>query len=239
VRTVIEGFQWRFFDKPLVKWRWSFAFFMVVMSFCIIYFKLGRNTGNWLSYLIHLHLPFVIMVSLSRLRLNRKLKVLCIVLLSFNLFTLITKNLRTNLDLTPASWNAVDYLISNHKNIFNSPAIVQKMMAHDRFVFDTGMTEFFRNGLVIQKPIIKNLFPLDVNTGLHVDRKRLPQYLNYYKRVNDSIINQEYDLLILTMEEVPVITVDYKKYYDFRTKIAINMPYKSQIWYLTIWTPKE
>lgn len=116
--------------------------FCLLWSSLVVFFYLGRNPGNYLTYLFQLMSPCLLIVCFtllsqasSRLRLLAPLVLVCF----YQVYALLPQDFST----TEENWARVDSLISEHEDILASQMLVANLLKHGREVAQDGHTFYF------------------------------------------------------------------------------------------------
>ena len=126
-----------------------FFWFCLVWASLVVFFYLGRNPGNYLTYLFQLMSPCLLIASFSLFsRADAQLRILTpLVLVCFyQVYALLPDDFST----TGENWQRVDQLISENEEILASQMLVASLLKHQRRVEQDGHTFYFP--LAVNKP---------------------------------------------------------------------------------------
>ncbi|MCZ6830526.1 MAG: hypothetical protein O7F73_13240, partial [Gammaproteobacteria bacterium] len=119
-----------------------FFWFCLVWASLVVFFSLGRNPGNYLSYLFQLMSPLLLIVCFGLLSVqDSKLRILApLVLVCFyQVYALLPDDFST----TEENWARVEQLISEHEEILASQMLVATLLKYQREVEQDGHTFYF------------------------------------------------------------------------------------------------
>jgi hypothetical protein len=151
-------------------------------------------------------------------------------LIVLNLFTLTADDFLYNFNYATENWLVLRNLITEHKNIFNSPAIASLLVEQDKPVYDSGLSEYFIDGIKSRK-VFGIPFPLD--------KKSQDHFNNYKEDINQSIRNKQFDLIVLSNNYSPFVSEDLvEKYYQKTKTLFSPMLFTLQNYELNIWEPR-
>ncbi len=219
-------------DKPLIDMG-GFAniewILYTLLSLAIFYFKLGKHDGSWLVYIHHLISPFLITIALQFVSKKQLGKLILIVLLCLNLFSITKPDFLQEAQSDNTTWHEMEVVLSQHKDILNSPAIVPLLIDQRKAIYDSGLTEYFQYG------IKRNFF------GIHLPDNQQAKERNeqFMQTVTNKIEAKEFDLVTMTNRHSLFISEEeLKKYYQYTKSIVVPMTSSFQSWKLDIWEPK-
>ncbi len=196
VENTVNNFRNKFiinyahFNKePLIKCDYNplfiFVFMWVIFLFII---KLGGHTGNYGGvYLYHLASPFLVLLTFQFIRVFENTYSQIIVAL-FLIFTLSFQFKVVSYDWNTFSscYKNIETKISEHQHVLNSPEVVSIMIAQNKPVYNSGLSEYFPTG------ISKLSLILGASKGVE---EREQAYLN---DINEKVNRKEFDLMLLT-----------------------------------------
>ena len=223
------------FDKPLFSFQPNYFVFCFLGTTFAVAFSLGKNAGNYMSYLFQLMSPFLLIAVFSSFS---KTKIPLPFLLPF-IFIFFYKTysiLPTDFAVNNEKWQHVDKLIASHDNILASPILTSLIVENDKPIFHNGLTFFFP--LAKGKP---QIFVRDDEA-----RQVTTIWDTYNNNLFDRIERQGFDLLILTPMDAQGMfsgnpqemkAPEYlKKYYKISEEVRLDMTdrwvgsFKMQVW---------
>jgi hypothetical protein len=108
----------------------------------VILFVLGRNPGNYLTYLFQLMSPFLVALCLAPAARDLRSALLLSPLLWWA-GSNAWQRLPTDLDYDPAPWARAAELIAGHEHILNSTVLVNALQQQDRRVYHGGLSSMY------------------------------------------------------------------------------------------------
>jgi hypothetical protein len=216
--------------------------FCLVWASLVVFFYLGRNPGNYLTYLFQLMSPMLLVVSFCLLsERNSKLRFLApLVLVCFyQVYALLPDDFST----TEENWARVEELVSEHENILASQMLVATLLKYQREVEQDGHTFYFP--LAENKPTVFAKRRAEDRVGA--------VWKEYMTSVYKKIETGGYDLIMVTVwdgngifknNSPPFSDMDgmtfLKKYYYLDETVALSMTdrHGGGTYALRIWRPK-
>jgi 4-amino-4-deoxy-L-arabinose transferase-like glycosyltransferase len=224
---------------PLLSGRLDYFWFWFFWATLANLFWLGRNPGNFMTYLFQLMSPPLVIASLalfSKLRGRQQLLAPLMLATFYQAWAILPKDFSTG----PENWKTVSQLIEASNQVLATQMLISALMEHGKPVFQNGHTFYFP--LAAAKPA---LFIKDREE----DRVSVI-WKAYIKEMYKKIENQEFDLVLVSLWEIMGIFghnpppesdlsgVDFlKKYYQAEERIPLSMTgrhgggtYRIQIW---------
>jgi hypothetical protein len=211
-------------SAPLITKSVDLYLFCLTCSTAIIFLKLGRHTGAYMTYLYQLMVPFLVLLIIkysSKLLVNNYLKIFVAILLLLN--SLIIGNFyinNLNLNSKAESWSELNELVSKHENMFAIPAVTSILIEQNKTVYDTGQIEFFY-------------------AGNQTNQHFVSIYNKYLDKINSQLKDRKFEVVLLPEQyNFAAMNKDilYDSYYlDHTTQVA--MPYVGQVWNVEVWYP--
>jgi hypothetical protein len=203
----------------------------------IFYIKIGSYQGNWMVYAFQLILFFLYLVILRFIKAQRKKPVIILFscLITIQLLWVSRLGFLHLPDYQEAKWNNLKQLLADHKNIYNSPAIVSILVEKDRKIYDSGLSDQFVKGLS-RRSIWKMLFP--------TPKKFTERYNQFLRDINESIMSKKYDLMVFTPGLFPSYFLSkecVERYYQYQETVPSPFTYtgyNEDKWELEIWRPE-
>ena len=148
-------------------------------------------------------------------------------LILLNLFTLTANDFLYDFTYGTEDWLVLRNLIAEHKNIFNSPAITSLLIEQNKPVYDSGLSEYFSDGIKSRKTFGIPFPP---------DKKSQDYFKTYKENINQSVITKQFDLIVLSDNYSPFISEDLiEKYYNKTRTLQSPMLFTLQNYALNIW----
>jgi hypothetical protein len=213
------------------------AAFASGIVFCLIYLKLGRQNGAYMTYWFQLLTPLVLIWAASSLRTPERLAVFVIPLLIANLYVASREYVNLEEDLSRhngAAWQRAKELVSTHKNILNSALVATLLFEQKKPIYDGGQSMYFICS-TLREPPLAPLFPqLDMITL---------RYKTFVATVYESIADKRFDLVMLdTSASKWIIDRDFlAQHYTPVERLRLCMPPRYDLWGtwdVEVWTPK-
>ena len=232
----IASFNIKNWQAPLFKNQISLAFFALIASFLLFYFRMGRHTGAWMTYLFQLVTPFLLLTLFVLLKKYAKLQPIFNLLIASSVIVASTVYLPNigRINESIAEWQSLENLVKKADNVFASPVIAPMLFAMDKRVYDTGSSEYFAFG-ADRKGALANFFEAD--TAITHRQQE------FAKNLHKQLINKEFGLIILTHGYSPMLPEKaVEHYYKFLGSIPISMPHaimvgRAQKWGMNVWSP--
>src|SRR3989344_2912724 len=211
--------------------RLDFFNFCIVASAFIFVVKLGGNAGAGYSYYFELISPFLLpYVGKLLSKASNKRYVIGHVLITLNIFALIYFfHMPFNKNDYSAEWENARKLISSRTNIIASNALATLIQEENKTLYDSGNTEFFKNGWE-RKGFYKYFLKQDLRT------KQISE--DYQNKIDNMVANQEFDLII-TYSPLTGEAKVYKRYENTGTLVLhAHSDGVKLTWEMKIWLPK-
>lgn len=211
-------------DKPLVDIDVPIFVISLLISIFLVYIRLGRGTGTFLTYYFQLISPFLILTFLwIAQRVNFPKKVLSTLLICVIGITILTNHTRLDLPRNEIGLKRVDELVQSDDLVLGSPGIASILVEKRVTVYDSGQSEYFE---------------LSKRTDPAVQY----QVEQYKAKIAQMIANKEFDYIMLIDGDTPFATEEYiKKYYDIAESYTLEFPWadgQGQGWPFNIWVRK-
>jgi hypothetical protein len=228
---------------PLLNSPANFFGFCLLWASLVIIFWLGKNPGNYMTYLFQLMSPFLLIVGFTVLAtLPLKLKVAApLVLLSFyQSYAILHKDF--SVDMEP--WGRVERMIAGSEEILASQMLVKLLLQYDKKVYQDGHT--FYAPLAVNKP--------DWMLKSRMEDRVASVWNGYITELYRKIERQEFDLILVSPWEMrgiflrnppPFEKITGKKflsrYYAVDEKIKLSMTdrHGGGTYELFVWRPRQ
>lgn len=225
-------------DKPA-----DFFAFCLLWASLVVVFWLGRNPGNYMTYLFQLMSPFLLIWGFSVVaQLSGKLRWgLPLLLLSFyQSYAILHKDFSADMD----NWARVDAMIARSDEVLASQMLVETLLRHGKKVYQDGHTFYL---------------PLAVNKPQWMLKAREQDRIaavwdSYIEELYRKIEAQEFDLILVSPWEMrgiflrnppPFEDVSGKKflsrYYtvDERIKLSMTDRHGGGTYDIAVWRPRQ
>ena len=174
-------------SKPLSNRRPDYFWFCFFWGTAAIVVSLGRNPGNYMTYLFQLMSPFLLIAgfgSVARLRGRLKPAASLVLAVFFQVYAILPKDFSTNLE----NWRRIDELIAGHDEILASQMLLINLIRHEKKVYQDGHTIYF---------------PLAQGKPTWFVKERSEQRIKslwerYLTMLYEKVRNKEFDLVIVS-----------------------------------------
>lgn len=178
-------------NGPLFNAKIDFFWFGLFWSSIAIVVTLGRNPGNYMTYLFQLMSPFLLIVTFQTLTtMPAKLNIISplILITLYQAYAILPKDFSTDL----AKWSEMRELIAENDEILATQMLVMTLLEENKKVNQDGHTFYFP--LAADKPeIFVKDRPEDTVKVI---------WSNYIADMYRKIENQEYDLVLASSWEM-------------------------------------
>lgn len=226
-------FNFHNWSKPLIQTsnQVDVSVVALVTSTAAIVLLLGQSIGQFMTYFYHLLTPFILIISLKYLERRRNSFILLIgsLLIFSNLLFFILKFILTLPEIPNDrdTWQKLKTIISQHENVYNSPATAHILVRQGKIIYDNGHSEFFKLGLIDNAK-----WPLVSGANEY--------YQGYLEWIDQQISEKKFDLIIVLRYILPILPYfTYEKlstYYKPAQIIPLRM--LRQTWNDEIWIPR-
>lgn len=192
-------------SRPLLAHRADYFVFCFIWASIATMVTMGRNPGNFMTYLFQLMSPFLVIAGFKVLaELPGKVKFMLplVLVVFYQLYVILPRDFST----TEKNWARVDQMIQDSDQILASQMLLMTLIKHDKQVFQDGHTFYFPVALHKPKWFVKEREEDRVET---VWREFLS---DIYNRVE----NRQFDLIIMNS-------------WDFRGMFGSNPPPGSEL----------
>lgn len=173
-------------NAPLMSQTPDYLWVCFACSLVVVLFSLGRNPGNYMTYLFQLMSPFLLAGIFSRISHLPTLKWLT-PLLAIMAFYSSYAMLSRDFSVDEKNWNRLRHLLSEAKEVYAPTALVFEIMQNGGEVYQNGHTSYFP--FAQSKPIFfAKENPEDSIAEI---------WKNYVRVINQKVSDQEFDLIIL------------------------------------------
>jgi 4-amino-4-deoxy-L-arabinose transferase-like glycosyltransferase len=225
-------------DYPPSHYFW----FCFLVASVVVWFSLGRNPGNYMTYLFQLLTPPLLIGFFGLLaRQKSELTVLAplVLVCYYQAWALLPKDFSA----TPENWQRMDQLISSSNKVLSSQMLVATLLKHGKDVEQDGHTFYF--------PLAADKLPLFIKQD--PDLRVANIWRKYVDSLYHSIEAKEYDLIIVTSWDFKGIFINnppgfseldgpafLKQYYQMDETLRLSMTDRpgGGSYPLKIWRPK-
>ncbi len=235
--------QLRDWSGPLFRYQVDFFAFCLFWATLVIVFWLGRNPGNYMTYLFQLMSPFLLIGGFTVVAgISGKARLaLPLLLLSFyQSWAILHKDFSADMN----AWERVDRMVASSDEVLASQMLVDTLLKHGKKVYQDGHT--FYLPLAVSKPpwMLKELEQDRVATV----------WAEYIDELYGKIKRKEFDLILVSPWEMrgiflrnppPNEDITGKKflsrYYavDERIKLSMTDRHGGGTYDIAVWRPKQ
>ncbi len=225
-------------DQPVFKLNLPSFYYFLVLSILLIYFKLGRHGGAYMTYLFQLISPFLVVTacslisnfSSSRLKLVYLVLALNVLMICWDHNAFWSHRDEKSVD---SAWQDVKSTIGAAHNILGSSVIAPLLLMQGKKIYDSGHSEYFVwSALKPPSRFLAFIFP-------RTDAIK-EQYAEYMNEINTGIKNRKFDLIISdSIASKWLIPLDkLTDGYEQSRQIDIPMPNSDLPITFSVWVPK-
>jgi hypothetical protein len=230
-------------DRAFVQVPFSLAWFCLILSSGIFYFKMGRHYGNIMTYAYQLITPFFLLCTYRLIDLplkdpglaqrrdnyNYVLLLPCILVSLYLLWSSATSLSRLPEWVDSGDWQRMEQITRSHNNILNSAMIASLLIEQNKPVYDTGQTEFFQY----------SHYPSGWLEGLLLPNADVSKRWSEYEDTLRSAVAQEkFDAIIIAPREHRAYLKDLEQHYLMVDEIGLCIFHTAQCAELEIWEPR-
>lgn len=218
-------------EKPLLNLPPNYLAHAFMISFSAFVFILGSHVGNYLAYSYELVVPTFLFWFFANFEQKRTLTFIQATLIVFNLsyWQYITLNPQMLDQKSSTQWEHIFSYLKPSLKVLNSPTITSRMVELGMTPVDSGQTDVY---------YLMDPYPTNLIMG--------PSYADYYEdgveytnSINESILNQEYDLIITTKDVDVFYDVNLiSEKYEMVDQLILYMSATNQKWVVEVWEPK-
>ncbi len=229
-----RGLKGPLLDRPL-----DYFWFCLFWATAAIVFSLGRNPGNWMTYLFQLMSPFLLLAGIGLISRSPVRSWIVVPLLSLNFFqayAILHKDFSVDMD----SWRKMEQLIAGSEDVLASQMLVMTLLEQGKTVYQDGHTFYFP--LAASKP--------DWFLKSREEDRVSAVWNDYMTRIYRKIERREFDLILVSPWEMRGIflrnpppfeevegRVFLSRHYAVEQKIQLSMTdrhgggtYNIQVW---------
>ncbi|MEH6569395.1 MAG: hypothetical protein V7709_09980 [Halioglobus sp.] len=228
---------------PLLAAKGDFFWFCLLWSSIVIVFYLGRNPGNYMTYLFQLMSPFLLIIAFRSIAsFPTKIGIIAPVALFslYQAYAILPKDFSTNLD----RWRQVEQLIQENDQILATQMLVMPLLKNNKDVHQDGHTFYFP--LASNKPD----FFVKEKKGDRVSAI----WNNYITNMYRKIERREFDLILVSPWELrgifernppPFKKITGRKFLSrhYKTeqtiKLSMTDRYGGGTYDIQVWRPKN
>jgi len=231
------------FDKPLLAHKADYFTFCFLMASAAFVLSMGRNPGNYMTYVFQLVSPFFLIIGFTQLSQLKK-PVTLLAPLVFLTYYQAYVFLPRDFSYDKSAWQRVDSLIADQDEILATQMLLMNLLDNNKKVYQDGHTFYF--SLASAKPewLRKELSSDRVETI----------WADYIGDLYQKIAEGRFDMIIISPWEMrgiflrnppPDSTVDGKQflqlYYEADERIELSMTNRQGggSYQLQVWRPKK
>jgi len=241
VRTLLRP-QFSDWRGPLLQGQGDYFWFCFLWSTLVIVFWLGKNPGNYMTYLFQLMSPFLLIGGFSVVAaLPKKWQLVTpLVLLSFyQVYDILHKDFSADMD----NWARIENMIAESDEVLANQMLVKTLLQFDKKVYQDGHTFYF--------PLAENK-PEWLRKEREEDRVSAV-WRDYITELYRKIQRQEFDLVLVSSWEMrgiffrhppPFEDVTGKaflsRYYavDEKIKLSLTDRHGGGTYNILVWRPR-
>jgi len=223
--SITDCFQITRLDKPLLAVNINYFFLCFLLSTLVIVLSLGKHQGNYMTYLLQLMSPFLLIASITYLFNNKLLFTLGVPLITA-LYVQFYFFIPNNFSYDKSKWETLYAMMEPHDDIFASPMLTHELVRTGKDIRHAGHTFFFK--LAASKP---------ASFQQEIPEHRIDYLWNtYLTDLYNAIEQQKIDLIILNIWDIHGIFGAHPppnsdlggrefldKYYEISTKVKVSM----------------
>ncbi len=227
---------------PLLAKAPGYFAFCLLWATIVTFATMGRNPGNFMTYLLQLMSPFLVLWACTLAAgLQGRLQLALPLLLPafFQVYAILPKDFST----TEENWQRIEAIIADSEEIYASQMLLNLVIKHGKRVYQDGHTHYFP--IALQKPA---LF-VKANPEERVDAV-WDQYLTDIFR---KIENKEFDVILINpwdhkgmfgRNQPPFEDVDgrtfLRRYYEVEERFPLSMTarYGGGTYEMRVWRPR-
>lgn len=217
-------------NNPFVQLHVDYYLYTFVVSLLVFVIILGSHVGNYLAYAYELVVPTFLFLFFVKFYENKLYNTFSILTILFNLlyWQYITLHPQMLIQRNSVEWKKVYSYLEPSMSILNSPTITSRLVELGILPVDSGQTDVY----YLMKP-----YPDNILVGPSYD-EYFNDGLEYTKSINDSIVNQEYDLIITTKDVDVFYDLELiASHYKLVDQLILYMNQTEQKWVVQVWEP--
>lgn len=227
IRNTFDLLNW---DLPLIRVSVNYSVYFLVCTLLAFLFILGPHIGSYLNYAYQILIPSFFCWLFQKADLKGRTGYIIAMLVLFNLFSW-EKNLLNPVMLEQKNskeWSELFSYLESPSHILNSPVVASKIVELGMTPIDSGQTAYFYSIRSFpDNKLIGPSYELFAADGV-----------KYIRSIDNSITNQEFDLILSTKEKNGFYhTKLINQYYASARQIIVDMPQTDQQWTVLIWRP--
>jgi len=130
-------------NAPFLNVRINYFWLCLVCSLLVIIFSIGKNPGNYLTYLFQILSPFVLIVCFRSIAESEKLKplyYLLVIACFWSSYSLLSHDFSTN----TREWERIHRIMSSADKIYASTLVLPEISRTGKETFQNGHTRYFQ-----------------------------------------------------------------------------------------------
>lgn len=224
-------------DKPLFNKKPDYHWFCFACSTVVIVLILGRNPGNYMTYLFQLMSPFLLIAGFTFIAKSNYPKVILLPFIFycfFQTYSILPKDFSIS-SIHTTNWNKLNTMIKASDHVFTSPVLLMPIVNSGKKIYQNGHSRFF--GFASTKPEFLRKTEEKMRVGSIMQ--------NHINNIYTNIKTQKFDLIILDhwthipgLPFQPNLGKTYlEKFYELRASLPISLvkrrgggPKVMQVW---------
>ena len=229
-------------DAPLLSRGVDYFVLCLLCSTFIFVFALGKNPGNYLSYLFQLVSPFLVIVVIAWMARMGGLVVLCQLLLLPAMYHAWDMQSRDFTVKHEKNWSKIEKIIDQSEHIYVSNVLLEPVLISGKTIYQNAHTPYF---------VLTHFKPAALK---RTDREASVDGLweAYVHRIHGMIRRREFDALLLnvwtampTMPPGSDYTVDghelLQHFYEKKARLPVSAAKRpgGGVFPIEVWRPKQ
>lgn len=220
----VENLNFKSLTKPLFNLNIPPYILALFVSIAIVYIRLGRGTGTYLTYYFQLISPFLILTIFYLFsKANFQKRFFELFIIGILIFGIVFNLKRLDAPRSDSNFKRIENLLSSDSKVLASPSMASILVDKNIDIVDSGQTEYFE-------------FSSYSNFFIQTKAKE------YKESINENIENQFYDYIIISPDGSNFAKNDLvDDHYKISESLTLEMPWadgQGQGWDLNIWVRK-
>lgn len=231
--------HWR---GPLLQKAPDYFAFCLLWATIVTFSTMGRNPGNFMTYLLQLMSPFLVLWScslMSGLRGRARLALPLVLPAFYQIHGILDKDFST----TEENWARVEQIIAGSEDIYASQMLLNLVIKHDKRVYQDGHTHYFP--IALHKPAI---FVKE-----NPEEQVAAVWDDYMTEIFSKVQNKEFDVILVNpwdfkgmfgRNRPPFEDVDgrafLRRYYQVEERFPLSMTERhgGGTYEMRVWRPR-
>ncbi len=220
-------------SRPLIQARGDLSFFCLVLSSILVLFTMGRSSGVWMLYHLHLVAPFLVIWIFGLTPRLKTWSALIAIVLVLNMYYLCFRLLKVQdiqkINGDVSAWQRLYDIASTDKKILASPVLTPLRQSLGQEIHFSGTSEYFVLGAY--PPSILNR---------SADQRILSRFDEYKTEIRDAIAQREFKLIILSQGSREPVPEDILiKNYRLKENLLLTTAKVGSELKMMVWEPLE